>query len=652
MRRDLAILPTDRPATPWLGVNFWSRVGGPRMWTRYDEATVTKELQVLADHGLTVTRSFFFWPDFMPTPDRIDETLLARFAGFLDLHASLGLRTIPTLIVGHMSGENWDPSWRAGRDLYSDVWLVGRQAWLGEQLARRFGAHPAVAAWLISNEMPIYGGTGTVEAVTSWAQLVVQGLRAGGATQPISLGDGAWTIETSGRATGYRLAELAPLVDWVGPHVYPMGDDQLRQFWRSAFICDLATTAGKPVLLEEFGASGDFVSDENLGHYYRQVLHSSLLGGSVGWIAWNNTDFDDLADEAPYSHHPFELHFGVTDSNGTPKSALRELASFRTVLDAIDLERCTRADTDVAVVIPAHADTVYPFTEESERVFAVRVTEQAYLASREAGFPPGLLRESRGITDDCRLYLVPSAKQLTAPGWRRLEELAGGGATVYVSYSAGDTDVQRGPWYAGVDRLFGVRHRLRYGLVDRITDDEITFTMRGSLGDLAAGATLAFTAGGNPNLRCFLPVEPTEAEVLATDDNGWPALLRRRIGTGSIVFCTYPIEAMAAGNSEVNPEQTWRLYRALAAEAGVSAHVRVDEARVLVDCLDRDDGTRFVWLISQSLSPLTVTPRTRTGSPLHDLHTGAEVSTVELSAFGVVVLCTSLTEKASSRSEP
>jgi endo-1,4-beta-mannosidase len=640
MQRDRAILSAGGPGSPWLGVNFWSRVGGPRMWSRYDRATVGKELQVLADHGLNLTRSFFFWPEVMPEPDRLDETLLERYADFLDLHASYRLRTIPTLLVGHMSGENWDPSWRAGRDLYTDVWLVARQAWYAEQLARRFAGHPAVAGWLLSNEMPIYGGPGTLESVASWAQLLIQGLRAGGATQPVSLGDGAWTIETSGVDTGYRLSTLAPLVDWVGPHVYPMGDDQLRQFWRAAFICDLAGTAGKPVVLEEFGASSDFVSDDNLGHYYRQLLHTSLLAGATGWVAWNNTDFDELADEPPYSHHPFELHFGVTDSNGAPKPALRELAAFRTVLDAVDLPRCQRAPTEVALVIPAHVDTVYPFTDERERPIALRAIEQGYLAAREAGVPAAPVRESQGLPGDARLYLLPSVKQLTAPGWRRVEELARAGATIYVSYCAGGTDNQRGPWYAGVDQLFGVRHRLRYGMVDRIPDDRITLTVANDLGDLKPGDTLTFAAGGNPNLRSFLPVEPTEAEVLATDAQGLPAILHRRLGAGSVVFCTYPIEAMAAATPEVNPEQTWRLYHALALHAGALPLVHVDEPRVLVDCLDRDDGTRFVWLISQSPAPLTVTPRTRDGSTLQDLHTEAEVPTVDLPAFGVRVLRT------------
>ena len=56
--------PADEP---WLGVNFWSRAGGPRMWTtRYDGAVVREELEMLAAHGLNVTRSFCFWPDFVP----------------------------------------------------------------------------------------------------------------------------------------------------------------------------------------------------------------------------------------------------------------------------------------------------------------------------------------------------------------------------------------------------------------------------------------------------------------------------------------------------------------------------------------------------------------------------------------------------------
>ena len=82
-------------------------------------------------HGLNVTRSFCFWPDFVPAAGHLDETVAERFGDFLDAHVEHGLGTIPTFIVGHMSGENWDPAWRRGTRP-----LPGRLARLPAGLAR------------------------------------------------------------------------------------------------------------------------------------------------------------------------------------------------------------------------------------------------------------------------------------------------------------------------------------------------------------------------------------------------------------------------------------------------------------------------------------------------------------------------------------
>ena len=64
--RVTAALSTTLRGPSWIGANFWSRAGGPRMWSRYDAGLVRDELAVLAEHGLNVTRSFCFWPDFVP----------------------------------------------------------------------------------------------------------------------------------------------------------------------------------------------------------------------------------------------------------------------------------------------------------------------------------------------------------------------------------------------------------------------------------------------------------------------------------------------------------------------------------------------------------------------------------------------------------
>jgi endo-1,4-beta-mannosidase len=611
---------------PWLGANFWSRSGGPLMWRNYDPGLVTRELRVLREHGMNLTRSFFYWPDFHPEPDRVDGQMVDRYADFLDRHAAEGMGTIPTFIVGHMSGENWDPAWRQGRDLYSDVWMVGRQAWFVEQMTARFREHPAVAGWLISNEMPIYGEPATRQEVTAWAQLMVQAVRAGGGTQPVSIGDGAWGIEVTGRDNGFSVRDLAALTDFVGPHVYRMENDVVRQHLTAAFVCQLSDV-GKPVVLEEFGVTDSFVSAEHAAHYYRQVLHNTLLAGATGWLAWNNTDFDDLFTQDPYRHHPFEMRFGLTDVTGTPKPQLREVRDFAEVLEGTDFPNCVRPEPEVALVVPSYLEHRYPFTEPDDNSHLFDVLRQSYVTAREADLSVTTARELDGLPD-AKLYLVPSAKQLTAPTWRQLEN---SGAVVYVSYSAGNHSTQRGMWHGDLDGMFGVEHQLRYGMVDPVTDDEVAVTFTADFGPLRRGTTLTLRAGGNEHERVFLPVRATDGEVVAVDQHGNPVLVRK----GRLVLCTYPLEAMAAALPRVNPEPAHRIYDALAAIAGVSRAVTVADPLVHVGELSHRDGRRFVWLVSQAERELEVRPA---GGKLADLASGEPVDEVTLRPYGVRVL--------------
>lgn len=601
IERPLRFVRTGGTQQVWFGANFWSRAGGPFMWRSYDEEVVREELLTMRAAGLDVTRSFLFWPHAMPEPGRLDDAVMERFERFLELHSELGMRSIPTFLVGHMSGENWDPEWRCGRDLYTDTWMVAQQSSYLTQVAARFRAHPAIVGWLVSNEMPIYGGAAARADVTAWAQLMVTAIRAGDPAKPVSIGDGAWGREVTGKDNGFSVRDLAGMTQFVGPHVYPMGDDVVRQHLRAAFVCELAAVAQLPVVLEEFGVSSDFASDEHAAQYYRQVLHTTLLAGATGWLAWNNTDFDNLPEQDPYRHHPFELHFGLTRDDGSPKPQLHELTAFRQLVDRLDLPHCERWPTQVALLVPAYLDGPEHWTfQESERTDITDALEQSYVACREAGLGPAFVREPEPISADVRLVMVPSVKALTVPTWHHLAERAAAGQTVYVSYGLGDSPVQRGPWWTDLEAIFGVRHTLRYGMVEPVLDDVVEVHFRSDFGRISAGDTLSFAAAGSSGGRSILPVESLDAEIVAVDQHGRPVLTRRRHGAGQAVLCTLPLEYFAAQTPRVNPEDTWQLYDALADEAAVARHARVDDPRVLVDGLSHEDGREFAWLINAS----------------------------------------------------
>jgi hypothetical protein len=199
---------------------------------------------------------------------------------------------------------------------------------------------------------------------------------------------------------------------------------------------------------------------------------------------------------------------------------------------------------------------------------------------------------------------------------------------------------QRGPWWPDLDETFGVKKLLRYGLVNRIEDERVTFEFERPFGSIAAGERMEFTVAGNENSRAFLPVEPNGASVIARDGRGRPALLEHQTGKGRMVLCTYPLEHMAAQSLGVNPEPSWRLYAALAEVAGVTPEVRVHDPRVIVGEMVHESGRRFVWFISQSDAPLAFRPILASGH-LRSLAEGGPAkvtSELELPPFGVSVL--------------
>ncbi len=647
MRRPNLTLGSGSDSVPefWLGVNYWSRGGGPDMWIEFDPGLVEQELRQLREHGIAMTRSFLNWPQFMPEPGVFDGSLFDRYGEFLDLCEKTGTKTIPTFIVGHMSGEDRDPAWREGRDLYSDPFMIEQQSLFVSESVRRFAEHPAVCGWLLSNEMPLYAGPGEHGAVTTWVKTLVQAIRDAGGTQPVSAGDGAWGIETSGKDNGFRIRELEGVVDWVGPHVYPHERDEWRQLLQAAFVCEL-DHFGRPVIMEEFGASSAFGTDESIADYYRHVLATTLLAGATGWVAWNNTDFDRF-DRDPYRHHGFELRFGLIDATGKPKPQLAEMTAFGELLEKIDAPRCRRPDTKTAIVVSSYLEVAYPFIDPGSRPLIASCLLQSYVSAHAADLGAGFLRERDGLeptgggADDAALLIVPSTQALTGPGWRGLEERARAGATMYVSYFNGEATpnapLHPGMWHPDLNAFFGVRHLLRHDLRTPLDETEVSLRLEREFGGLGPGTELRFRVAGTDEGRAFLPLEPAEAEVLAVDAHGRPALLRRRLGSGSIVLCIYPLEYFASCSTGVNPDDAVRLYQALAREAGAAAPVRVTRPDVHVDRLAHEDGRAFSLFVSYSGEPLSVEPELEPGLTLHNPASGAQLRQVELAPRGLYV---------------
>ncbi|MBK8480436.1 MAG: hypothetical protein IPL40_04575 [Proteobacteria bacterium] len=576
-----------------LGVNYWSRAGGPRMWERFDAERVRAETDQMRAIGLNVCRSFAFIPSFMPQPGVLAQAPIERLRQFFDICQASGLHTIPSALVGHMSGQNFDFPGQHGRSPYSASEVIEWQVALMRALGTAGAGHPAVAAYLASNEMPLWGGKSSPETIVAWAETLRRALRSADPARPFSLGDGVMNLK--GGQNGFDVDALRGTLDFVGPHSYYGDSDPLRQALNVEFCVRSLRYLGLPVLFEEFGCSSNQAGEQEQALYYREVVHSCLSVGAAGALGWCYSDFD-LADETPYDHHAFELTFGITRADGSEKPACDELRAVAALLRAVDAATLIPPTPRAAIIVPSYFNTTYPFSWE-ERDRMRRTLLQAYVLCVKAGFEVELVPEAALANRSYQLLLAPATQKLLSPTWSALLQAARAGATVYWSYFGGDYNFHQGAWCSNFEELTGCRHALRYGCFD-LPDDELL--LRGD----GLALALATKVGARPYPRAVLPIEPLSGHgtvVLAHDQRGRPALTRKRHGAGQMLLLHCPLEYYLAEQSDINArDQSEALYGLLAAAAGLQPTLRSSDPLVQLREVETTDGAPLLWVLNRS----------------------------------------------------
>ncbi len=577
--------PSGRPAF-LLGVNYWSQAGGPRMWEadRFDPRQVEREIETMRAFGANACRAFVFVPTFMPRPPEVDSGAVSRFRVFLDLAAKHALAIYPSLLVGHMSGENFDFPGQAGRNLYTDPELLAWQVALAEGVCGAVRGHPAVAGWVLSNEMPLWGGKASVATIRKWATTIVDVVRRSDPGRPVGIGDGF--MNQKGGQNGFDSRMEADVVDWLGPHTYYSDVDPLRHALQTEVLVRMLQGFGKPVVLEEFGCSSAQASPESQAGYWRESMHGVLSLGGAGALGWCFSDLA-LGGEVPYAHHGFELGFGVVDKGGLPKPVCDDLHALSRLVDLpIEPER-PRA----AILLPSYFRVDYPFSWE-DRARMRRVLIQSYALAASAGIEAAVVNEGDSL-DGFDLILVPSTQKLLEPTWAAILARCRAGATAYVSFFYSDNSFHQGMWWSGFEEATGLRHELRYGLP---TPPPARVTLGLPHGPISTPAAL-----DPPFPASRLPIGVVDARVVAKDAQDNPALTVRAHGLGRLYFLAYPWEYYLSRRApSVEGDESHLLYALLRDAAGLPKPLATGSPLVHARRVPLADGGSLVWLFNRA----------------------------------------------------
>jgi endo-1,4-beta-mannosidase len=340
------------------------------MWRRFDAGEIREDLARMAELGLDALRFFLRWDDFQPSADTLDAAMLARLEGVADLVASAGLRAMPTLFCGHMSGVNWLPSWTLDAatpsrrfrtitergesphgigDFYLPGPLLEAQLRFARAVGERLRDHPAVLAWDLGNEFSNLREPSRAQDAQAWSRVLVDALEATSGI-PVTSGTHGEDLTLDRRL---RLSSLCAPYPYATMHGYSVYSDFARDRLDVEVVPFLAALAasfsGKPVLFSEFGNPAcqpgtalpfACLDEDEMAAYCTHVLARLHADGRLGAYWWCWADYADaLRDEPPFDRAPHERAFGIVRSDGSEKPVAAALAAFarerRSVLPAL-----------------------------------------------------------------------------------------------------------------------------------------------------------------------------------------------------------------------------------------------------------------------------------------------------------------------------
>lgn len=619
----------ERDGKPFIAVGVnWVPAKAAMEWPyQWDPAAIEADFAQMHTLGVNAVRLDLVWAFFEPRPGDYNPEAWKELDFLVALANRYKIYLHPELLIGGEVGEAWwDVPYRNGRNPQSDPYMLRLETDFAAELARRFGKNTAILGWDLTDEPPFWivaGSTTDAEAI-NWTRLISGAMRRYDTLHPIVVGTSTEDLNHG----PFRADNLRDDVDFFSAHPYTIYEPKLfpdpmlsqRQTYGAAFQTALEQGAGRPVMIQEIGASSAQYAPEAIADYERAALYSGLGAGANGFLIWCYTDTaPSQYSKVPYLRSPHETQFGIVTWDRKERPAARMLRDFSEITDRLDLQGIAPAPAEAAILVPNEWSKPYgdashfgltgpeiaPYTSTDEGGAVAgqslpnksdqnaRLTGAwlaSYILARQVGVKPDFPREYADW-QKYSMLLLPSPLTSTnsmlihlhSDFWGKARSYAENGGVLYASVSS-DAAIPE------MDQIFGAR------LVDREPVREVTLKVVAAFGDLKPGDTFTWSASPDAPEQWAATLEVKGGEVIAVDQDGRPALVAHHMGKGSTLLCAYPIESYLANQPSAfeGAQSTERLYRSLIEWAGVRRMVWTDNPSVEAAALDGSHRGYFI----------------------------------------------------------
>ena len=536
----------------YAGCNYWASHAGIYMWRNWDEDVVTEDFKQLSSIGIELVRVFPLWPDFQPLEvvygyhgmiegysvdggatlidsfdPAVDETMMLRFEKLLDIADMYGIKLIPSLITGWMSGRLFAPPALLDKNLITDPLAIKWEIRFIRTFVNRFKDRNAIAMWCIGNECNCMSPVENDEQAWLWLSALSDAFRAADPTREVisgmhsnfTPGEELWSLQDCGDncdiITTHPYASPTyktdrELMNTIKPLIHPAA----QTVYSSAI-------AQKPCFIEETGTFGQMYGDEELNAKYMEgAIYTAWAHDSLGYLWWIGFDQGSL------SYHPFGYNnrasnYGLFREDRTIKptgTVVKEYNAFTKKFGKLP----QRTVDGVCIVTPAQNTW-----EAAGATFIL-----AKQARMDITFA-----YSKDKLPESDLYLIPSLHSANAFGTGYINELMDRvkkGATLYISLGNGF------PRNLTDDFGFKLISRKSTEYVDEILLDDTSLNLKSNV---------------------IYDVILSGAESLAKNKDGKDVFLKAKHGDGTVFVLMYPMETYLYNVSDVfSKEEHYKIY--------------------------------------------------------------------------------------------
>ena len=665
-----------------IGVHLVPAKTGLNWLVDWDEKDIEKDFVKMSELGINMVRFDLFWAWVEPRPGSYNPKVFTQMAFLISLAHKYGIYLNPTFFIGGEVGEAyWDVPWRNGRHPHSDSDMLRFQTEHVAEFGRRYKGESAIIAWDLNDEPPFWVVRNiTTDAMAiNWTRLLTWSLRRVDPDHLICVGT---DVSEIGRGP-FRPDTIKEEVDFFSSHPYPIYNASLfpdpmlseRGSYAAAFQTLLSMGAGRPLMLQEFGASSAQYSPQNIALYDRVTMYSGLAAGSNSFVPWCYTDAaPELYKQVPYLRGPHETQFGITTWDRKDRPSGVETKEFSDIVSQMNFEGVEPALGEGAIIVPWEwakpfgdfsklgltGPNIIPFVSVQEEGgsnhdqfesdyrsgednnWLMGAMISSFILARRAGAKVELPREY----SDWQKYsfvLLPSPLTSTEKNvvhvhtsfWEQAREYVSKGGVLYASVCA-DTAIP------DMGDLFGAT------LADHSTVSDVELTLTADFGGLSKGTTFCYTTGLPLNHHWGATLEVAGGEVIAVDQNGNPAIIAHTYGKGKTLFSAYPIESYLAVTPSAfeKEENTHLLYKALLKWGEINPLFSSDCKSVEVSGLiGKDRGYAVVASHSPQKQKVTVSSRISlktaslvNGNGLKEVQHSKDGFTLELDRYGCAVV--------------